>query len=204
VPGTGPELDELSAADVAAWGASLAAFHAAGRSVPLGALPRWTDEVRASVPADGSELATAVDAWVAECLRRLGPPDTCLHGDPQPDNIGWAASRPTFFDLDDLAVGWPVVDLAFAVRDAAPLPVLEPPVLTSAAGAALLAAYGGPDAEQLAVAGLVQRLSAAATSGRLRAALAGPSAVSDPPWLLGLRARLAKTAADLHAALLAS
>lgn len=205
VPGAGLELADLSQTQLTAWGIALARLHDAGHEVIRTALPDWLEAVGAAVTTGDPAIAEAAAGWTAQCRDLLGPPTTCVHDDPQPDNVGWGGDEPRLFDLDDLAAGWPVVDLVIAVRDAQPLDVLEPALIGTEAGRDLLTAYVGArelSAAEFVAVPLVHRLAAAATYGRLCAAL--DVTTIGPTWLTTLRSRLEAAAARLHSALLAA
>jgi Ser/Thr protein kinase RdoA (MazF antagonist) len=186
-------------------GRAIGRLHRAGRTVERAGIPFWPDVVRDVVRRCGDgEVGAAIEPVLRRCVETLGAPDVLAHGDPQPDNAGWAAAGPVLFDLDDLAVSWAVADLAMAVRDAQPIDALDAPVTRTAAGAALLRGYRslaefGP-AQERAVP-LVQRLSAAVTYARLRIATE-PERAAAPDWLATLHDRLVATADRLRVALL--
>lgn len=116
--------------------------------------------------------------WALTCRAELGPPTCVIHGDAQPDNAGWGEAGLVFFDLDELASAWPVVDLVLAVRDVQPLDALSTSPTATGPGRALIAGYrsvGGVSAAELAMAPLLQRLAAAATYGSLLRALDHPA-----------------------------
>jgi Ser/Thr protein kinase RdoA (MazF antagonist) len=200
----GPE-DDPDRSGFERLGRAIALFHRAGRSVDRAEVPSWPDVVRATVGRCGDHaVAAAIEPVLHRCAETLGPPDVLAHGDPQPDNAGWAAGDPVLFDLDDLAVSWAVADLAMAVRDAQPIDALDAPVTGTAAGRSLLHGYRsvaelGPDEERAVP--LVQRLSAAVTYARLRIATE-PERSAAPDWLAALHDRLDAIADRLRAALL--
>lgn len=207
-PGRYLELADLGEADLLGWGRSLARVHQAGRSVDASALAAWPDAVVGGVGsvAPDAELLDAVGLAGERCLALLGPPTTLVHGDPQPDNAAWGPGGPVFFDLDDMALSWPLADAAMAVRDAQPIDCLDRPATDSAVGQALLRGYREVAdldfGEERAVSSL-QRLSAAATYGRLMLALRGPAhGGRGPAWLGALHDRLTGVAQSLRAALL--
>jgi Ser/Thr protein kinase RdoA (MazF antagonist) len=186
-------------------GGAIARLHRAGRTVGRSDMPAWPDVIRDVVRRAGDgEVAAAIEPVLRRCVGTLGPPTVLAHGDPQPDNAGWGAAGPILFDLDDLAVSWPVADLAMAVRDAQPIDALDTPVTRTTAGAALLRGYrsvaGGEPVQEWAVP-LVQRLSGAVTYARLRIATE-PGRAAEPGWLGALHDRLAATADRLRTALL--
>ena len=207
-PGRARDLDDLTGPDIRRWGRAIGLLHETGRRVDRSQLPSWPSVVSAAVAGCGdAAVAEAVDPVLERCENVLGPPDVLAHGDAQPDNAGWTAAGPVFFDLDDLTTSWAVADLAMAVRDAQPIDALDTPVTSTTAGRLLLRGYrqhAGLDRAHEQALPLVQRLAAALTYGRLRHALQpAPTQQPEPAWLVALRDRLTRTAERLRAALLA-
>jgi Ser/Thr protein kinase RdoA (MazF antagonist) len=202
-PGRYRELPDLDERDAVRWGRALARLHTAGRRVDGTGLPTWPAVVERGVATTGDrELVDAVGALVARCTAALGPPGTLVHGDPQPDNAAWSSSGPTFFDLDDACVSWPMVDLATAVRDVQPLDVIDLAATESPVGRALIRGYRQQavlTAEEEHAAAPLQRLSAALTCARLLVATAAPTP-AELDWLTALRIRLRSTADLLRTA----
>ena len=207
-PGRSRDLDELSRPDIERWGHAVGLLHEAGRRVDRSQLPRWPSVVSAAVAGCGDPaLAEAVESMAERCWDLLGPPDVLAHGDAQPDNAGWTAAGPVFFDLDDVSVSWAVADLAMAVRDAQPIDALDAPVTSTGVGRLFLRGYrqhASLDRTHEQAVPLVQRLGAALTHARLRGALRpAPTGEQEPDWMPALRGRLTEAADRLRTALLA-
>ena len=207
-PGRVRDLDDLTGPDIERWGQAVGLLHEVGRRVDRSQLPSWPSVVSAAVAGCGDPaVAEAVESVVERCENVLGPPDVLVHGDAQPDNAGWTAAGPVFFDLDDVTASWAVADLAMAVRDAQPIDALDAPVTSTTAGQLLLRGYrrhATLDRGHEQALPLVQRLAAALTYARLSRALRpAPTREPEPDWLVALRGRLTQTAERLRAALLA-
>lgn len=190
-PGEAYEIEELAEDDAVRWGRALARLHEAGRAVPRTGLPAYPELVRSWL---APEVAGVVERDLRRCEEVLGPPDTLVHGDAQPDNARWGPAGPVFFDLDDACLSWPIAELTMAVRDAGPIDDLVTPATATPVGRALLRGYGPVPGEDLVP--VFQRLGAALTYGRLVAALDCP-----PGPLPDLQTRLEDVAARLRTAL---
>jgi Ser/Thr protein kinase RdoA (MazF antagonist) len=176
--------------DVRAWGAGLATLHEAPTDGTL--LPSWPARAR----------AVGADAALRD-LPRDPPVFGAVHGDPELDNVVWSPERgPVFVDLDDAARGWRVADVAFALRDFAP--VGAAPDLTDERVATFVAGYREvrplTDLE-LSWLPALSRAHAAIELARLQPVLAEPVGPAWPDWASALADRVASRAAQLMAAL---
>ena len=125
-----------------------------------------------------------------------------LHGDPELDNVIWAADGPVFVDLDDVHTGWYAADVAFALRDWAP-PAAAPD-LAHGVPKAFLEGYRSRRRltdEETAWLPRMARTHAEGTLRRLAPALAEDAQPDWPEWALQLHQRVGTSAATLRAAL---
>lgn len=148
----------------------------------------------------------ALLAELHESARALTP-DTdeshgLVHGDPEPDNVVWAADGPVFVDLDDVRRDWYAADIAFALRDWSPPG--GPPDLSEPVAAAFLDGYRSRRAFTDVEVSRLPRLAreqAAATLHRLGPVLEEAPGPDWPDWARQLHERVGDTADTLRAAL---
>jgi Ser/Thr protein kinase RdoA (MazF antagonist) len=120
------------------------------------------------------------------------------------DNLAWTDDASIAYDFDDAGRSWYVADIAQALRDLLPNPVVraDTPTVT-----AFLTGYRSvgdlPDAEVARLA-MFSAAHAAAWLIRLPTVLASDPSPNDPPWLVGLRAKLHAKAAQQRAIILAN
>ena len=120
-PGEPIDVDALTGEQAMAWGAALARLHDTGLPAPPSDLFAELSEL------DDRELAASLQAQLAEV-----PHDDIglVHGDFELDNLSWSDGLPTAFDFDEATVSWFAADVAIAVRDIAPRPVMLEAFLT--------------------------------------------------------------------------
>lgn len=208
VPGRLRELDDLSTADLAAWGAALGRLHStlqqapqtarpnrtawhAERDLILAALPTWPPAVQAA--------ATQSLGWITT-LPTSGDEYGLIHGDFELDNLPWGDDGPGIIDFDEAGESWLTADIAFAVRDL----IEEGEDVSSPRLAAFLAGYA--TAQPLA-AGLPEKLPRFSQWARLatlaRIAHACPDDDSQlPEWARALNQRLGDLAATYQMSVL--
>ena len=186
VDGEQVEADALSPERARSWGRALATFHnVATRLEPPPHLPRWIDRVQ---PADAELSSLPTDESTFGVV----------HGDPELDNVIWAP-EPVFVDLDDAAWSWFAADVAFALRDFAPLAAA--PDAAAEPIASFLAGYGEIRDVDLELLPLFARANALVTLSRLRHTLDEPVDPAWPEWATTLRDRIEGVAARLQEAL---
>jgi len=126
-----------------------------------------------------------------------------LHGDPETDNLVWAADgAATFVDPDDVHPGWFAADVAYALRDWAP--PAGAPDLTDPVPQAFVEGYRSRrrlSDEELGWMPLLARAAAARTLRGLQPVLAEPVDPDWPDWAHQVVARVAQRAAALGRAL---
>lgn len=202
-PGEQIEAGELSPARAGRWGAALARLHRDGGADvrlpgPFPQLPR----VAELFPDDPAFAAAAHD--IARRLEDLprGPDRFGLvHGDFELDNLCWGGDGSgdgdrdgaTAFDFDEAARSWFAADLAYAVRDLAPVPARTPRPGEADLFGAFLAGYREIRAlaeSDLAHLPLFTAAHAACSAVRARSALGDTGHPGDPQWLHILRRKL--------------
>jgi Ser/Thr protein kinase RdoA (MazF antagonist) len=125
VEGQYRDLDDLSLADMQAWGATVGRVHATLTSAPARfrkKVPAW----QASIERVTSGLVPVPQAVRHEGNRlqaMLQPlpttPDAygLLHNDLELDNLRWTGSQIGMLDFDEYADGWYLLDIAKALSD---------------------------------------------------------------------------------------
>jgi Ser/Thr protein kinase RdoA (MazF antagonist) len=126
-----------------------------------------------------------------------------LHGDPEADNLVWAADGTgTFVDPDDVHLGWFAADVAYALRDWAP--PAGAPDLADPVPRAFVEGYRSRRPlrdEELGWLPLLARAAAVRTLHGLGPVLAEPVDPGWPDWAHDVRARVAARADALRRAL---
>jgi Ser/Thr protein kinase RdoA (MazF antagonist) len=195
-PGRSIDTAALTTAQVYAWGAALAGFHAAATALDLD-LPGQFDAL------DDAERVLAGDPPLAEAVVRVrgalaGLPREpnafgAVHGDFEPDNLAWTDSDgfPTAYDLDEASRSWFAADVAGTLRELAGHPEEADRVATFVAGYRSIRNLTAAD---LALTSLFNAAHAATWLLRLPGMLDRPPARDDPSWLPVLRAKLTEHA----------
>jgi Ser/Thr protein kinase RdoA (MazF antagonist) len=195
VPGEQIEVDALTPARAAAWGAALARLHRHGGRTggqlpgPFAELPSVTAVFR-----DDPALIAAAGRIThrLEALPREQDRFGIVHGDFELDNLGWDGDTAVAYDFDEAAHSWFVADIAYAVRDLAPVPARTPRSGEAEPFAAFLTGYRQvrplpePDLAHLP---LFTAAHAACSAVRARLAI-DAGRPDDPPWLGQLRRKL--------------
>ena len=122
IPGTQPELAEMTDEQLAAWGSALATLHnaAAGYSAPN--RPGWREHLALAGDSlmAGPEAGRELLRHVRHELKTLPLDDTSsglIHFDFEPDNLMWQDAKVWALDFDDCAHYPLVADIAFALRE---------------------------------------------------------------------------------------
>lgn len=122
LPGKQFELDELTPAQIFAWGEALGELHRATSGYAITGRPTWAEHlawVAETLPAD--ELAARRELERVQLALRQLPLDErnfgLIHFDFELDNLVWEGDQPSIIDFDDSAAYWFVADIAFALRD---------------------------------------------------------------------------------------
>jgi len=195
-PGEQIETDALTPARATRWGAELARLHRDGAAPgvrlpgPFPQLPR----VAELFPHDPAFAAAARE--IARRLTDLPRDADCFglaHGDFEVDNMCWDGDDPTAFDFDEAARSWFAADLAYAVRDLAPLPARTPRPGEAERFGAFLAGYREVHAlpePELAHLPLFTAAHAACSAVLARSALDDAGEPGGPRWLSALRRKL--------------
>ncbi|HEU5333592.1 MAG TPA: phosphotransferase [Actinocrinis sp.] len=195
-PGAQIEADDLTPGRAGRWGAALALLHRDGAAPhvrlpePFAQLPRVAELFQ----ADPAFAAAAED--IARRLEHLPRDPDCFglaHGDFELDNMCWDGDGATAFDFDEAARSWFAADLAYAVRDLAPVPARTPRPGEADLFGAFLAGYRRVRAlpePELARLPLFEAAHAACSAVRVRSALDDAGRPDDPPWLRTLRGKL--------------
>jgi len=185
VEGETCESDDVDPARARRWGWTLADLHDRAAAVDGDLVVRPPDV------ADPDDLPRAPDVF------------GLLHGDPETDNLVWAAGgAATFVDPDDVHQGWFAADVAYALRDWAP--PAGAPDLADPVPRAFVEGYRErrplTDVE-LGWMPLLARAAAERTLRGLGPVLAEPVDPEWPDWAHQVRARVAGRAAALRRAL---
>ena len=209
VSGEVVDAEAITSDTARSWGLGLALLHETGsRLADAPELPSWLELLsEAAGRMRDSELRRAASSVVRE-LARLPKSDDVLgvvHGDPELDNVVWAADEtPVFVDLDDASRSWFSADVCFALRDfagpAAAPDLAAEPVASFLAGYRELRTLTDAELEALP---LFARGHALITLARLERPRAEPVDASWPEWAKTLRLKLDAVAAELRAQLIA-
>jgi Ser/Thr protein kinase RdoA (MazF antagonist) len=194
-PGEQIEVDALTTERAVAWGVALARLHRGGGD-PGASLPGPFPELPlvAEVFQDDPALVAAADRIARRLDALPRDPDRfgTVHGDFELDNLGWDGDTAVAYDFDEAAGSWFVADIAYAVRELAPVPACTPGRGGADLFAAFLTGYRqvGPLPESdLGQLPLFTAAHAACSAVRARRAL-DPGRPDDPPWLSQLRQKL--------------
>jgi Ser/Thr protein kinase RdoA (MazF antagonist) len=194
-PGGQIDVDGLTPTRASQWGQALARLHRddCGTGVALPAPFLELARVAEVFPDDPS-LVVAADS-LAQRLTALPRDDGrfgTVHGDFELDNLCWDGDAVVAYDFDEAARSWFVADIAYAVRDLAPVPARTPRPGEADLFAAFLAGYRSehplpePDLAHLPLFAAAQ-----ATCSAVRAQVALDAGdAGDPPWLVQLRGKL--------------
>jgi Ser/Thr protein kinase RdoA (MazF antagonist) len=188
---------DLTPAQTYLWGAALAHVHV--HAEPDDRLPG------PFAALESAEQALATDPVLADAVVRLRDmiaglprePESFggVHGDFEPDNLGWPAQHPdietdkfpTAFDFDDATCSWFAADVAGALRDLRGNPEEVHRVATFVAGYRSIRPLPAAD---LALTPLFDAGYAAGWLIRLPTVRDLAPSPADPPWLTRLHAKL--------------
>ena len=195
-PGAQIEAGSLTVARATRWGAALARLHRDGATPGL-QLPEAFAQLPhvADLFCDDRAFIAAAEG-IARRLEYLSrDPDRfgTVHGDFELDNLCWDAQAATAFDFDEAARSWFAADIAYAVRDLAPVPARTPRPGEADLFGAFLAGYREVRAlpePEVARLPLFTAAHAACSAVRARSALDGTRQPGDPQWLHTLRRKL--------------
>ncbi|MFB7249479.1 phosphotransferase [Microbacterium sp. NPDC056234] len=187
------DLDELTDAAAADWGAALASLHTASSRFDDAQGSMGVHSTRARFPVADDELMRAameIEARIAR-LDASTHERGMIHGDFELDNLRFDDAGVTFFDTDEARVDWFAADVALATRDLAGVTLdSEPrPALLSA----FLRGYRGTrefSAEAEASLPLFGAAASAALAFDLHEAIDLDERHGDPDWLVDLRTSL--------------
>jgi Ser/Thr protein kinase RdoA (MazF antagonist) len=117
------EAEELDAAQMRAWGATLARLHMASQTFPpQPARSPWQHELRAAreaLPPNERAAMQVLDAGIAWLDTLMVSPGEygLLHGDFELDNLVWDGRQWQALDFDGAVYSWHAVDIAIALQD---------------------------------------------------------------------------------------
>ena len=150
----------------------------------------------AATSSTAAPVAGSPDAGDPVDLPRSPDVFGVLHGDPEADNLVWAADgAATFVDPDDVHQGWFAADVAYALRDWAP--PAGAPDLADPVPQAFVEGYRSRrrlSDEELGWMPLLARAAAARTLRGLEPVLAEPVDPDWPDWAHQVVARVAHRA----------
>lgn len=185
VEGETSESDDVDHESAWRWGWTLADLHDRGAAVDTGVV------LARHYGAEPVDLPRTPDVF------------GLVHGDPEADNLVWAADgTATFVDPDDVHLGWFAADVAYALRDWAP--PAGAPNLTHPVTRAFVEGYRTRrplSDEELGWMPVLARAAAVRTLQGLGPVLSEPVDPGWPDWAHQVRARVADRAAALRRAL---
>lgn len=199
LPGEQVELDEVTPEQFGRWGQALGELHSVSASYSgQGERPTWEDQldfVAETLPKDEKVIKQAL-AELTTQLRQLTINEHnfgLIHADFELDNIIWNEGQPGMIDFDDTVYHWFVADIALALSDlfggsAANVDWQNDSLLQFVEGYRSARPF---DSEELKWLPLFLRLDHLISFAKLQRALTPTNPLGEPPWLTGLRSKLA-------------